>query len=65
MMTFTANQQFSSPEAALLNRKITSMNMVLPRIAIVSALMIFGAAILFAQEPAALPQDPSAETWPF
>jgi tetratricopeptide (TPR) repeat protein len=60
MMTFTANQQFSSPEAALLNRKITSMNMVLPRIAIVSALMIFGAAILFAQEPAALPQDPSA-----
>ena len=36
------------------------MNMVLPRIAIMAALMIFGAPILFAQETGALPQGPSA-----
>jgi tetratricopeptide (TPR) repeat protein len=36
------------------------MNTVLARIAIMSALMIFGAPILFAQETGALPQDPSA-----
>jgi tetratricopeptide (TPR) repeat protein len=36
------------------------MNTVLPCIAIMSALMIFEAPILFAQETGALPQDPSA-----
>jgi tetratricopeptide (TPR) repeat protein len=36
------------------------MNTVLPRIAIMSALMIFGAPILFAQETGILPQGPSA-----
>src|SRR5215475_8089417 len=36
------------------------MNKYLPCIAIMSALMIFGAPILFAQDPGDLPRDPSA-----